>query len=105
MNVRLAPTVWQDRRTAELMRHSDAIDEKRWKVLVAKNERRRLLQRQAGLQPVHVWGLGEAGGDRSGRRRPVGTADPSAWKLLFVRNVQRGWTSLRRLFEGEEAAK
>jgi hypothetical protein len=35
------PTAFSDRRTAEIRRHADSLDEKRWRWRVRRNEERR----------------------------------------------------------------
>ena len=92
---------YHDRRTAELRRYGDSIDEKLWRVRVAANEARRVLRGQAGLQSVHVRTMGEVGTDR-GPAIGANTEARSPFTLVSVRSVRDGWTTLQRLREGQE---
>lgn len=47
-NTRLRTTTWADRRSPELLRYSDSLQVKRWRVLVSANEARKRALRLLG---------------------------------------------------------
>jgi len=95
-----------DRRTLDLHQRHDVIEEARWRWRVERRaaQSRRTVSMVSRLGEVGPSRQGDAGGIESGSVGEPDSRDSSAnshstWTLLSVRNVQRGWTSVRRLLE------
>lgn len=108
MKVKLRVSCWQDSRTPDLKRRDENLEPKFWWA------RRRLEQRRQVSLVSRLGEVDTASGSTPGRQGDGPITEPdsghrraashSTWQLLSVRSVQRGWTSVRRLLEGTEAA-
>jgi hypothetical protein len=115
--VKLHVTTYQDRRTLEQLRHSDSIEEKRWRARIwLKQARRPVESRRQVSVGSRVGGLDphrQGGAQPQPDVRPFPQRDPESgghpenptWRLVSVRHVRNGWTTIRRLLEGQEAAR
>lgn len=67
VRIHVNPIAFQDRRTAEQLRHSDNVEEARWRARVRLNEKRRAIKSR---WPVSLVGrLGHVGPNRQGGRQ------------------------------------
>ena len=71
MKVRIRVTTFQDTRTDELRRHSDNVEEGRWRARVWLNEKRRTVEPRRSV-PLVGW-MGAVGPERQGDPRATTT--------------------------------